>query len=362
MQIKSDGQNYAPKGKAAPVCGKGEFPVGVIGLDHGHIFGMSNGLMEAGATLALVYDPDKEKAEAYCRRYDGVKLARCKEEILENDQIRLIMSASVPDERCSLGIEAMEHGKDYFSDKPPLITAGELAITRDAVRRTKRKYAVYYSERRHVEAAVYAQKLLQEKAIGDVISISGFGPHRLSPGTRPEWFFQRKRYGGILVDIGCHQIEQMLIYAGAGDAVVEKSRVGNYQHGQYPDFEDFGDMMLTCSNGVAAYARLDWFTPDGLGAWGDGRTLIVGSDGYIELRKYIDVARDKEGDHLYLVNHEGEQHIQAGGQAGFPFFGQLIRDCLDGTENAYDQEIEFKAIELAIQAQEMATVVRQERV
>lgn len=358
MQIKSDGQNYAPKGKSDPVCGKDEFPVGVIGLDHGHIFGMSNGLLEAGATLALVYDPDKEKARAYCQRYDGVKMAHCKEEILENDHIKLIMSASVPDQRCRLGIEAMEHGKDYFVDKPPLITAEELDLARDAVRRTKRKYAVYYSERRHVEAAVYAQKLLREKAIGDIISISGFGPHRLSLGTRPDWFFDRKRYGGILVDLGCHQIEQMLIYAGAAGAVVEKSRVGNYKHKEYPDFQDFGDMMLTCDNGVAAYARLDWFTPDGLGAWGDGRTLIVGSDGYLEIRKYIDVARDKEGDHLYLVNHEGEQHIQAAGMAGFPFFGQLIRDCLDGTNYAYDQEIEFKAIQLAIQAQEQAAVIQ----
>ena len=362
MQMKSDGQNYAPMGKSAPVCGKNEFLVGVIGLDHGHIFGMSNGLLEAGASLALVYDPDPQKVEAYCKRYDGVRAARCKEEILENDRIRLIMSASVPDERCRLGIEAMEHGKDYFADKPPLITADELARAREAVQYTKRKYAVYYSERRHVESAVYAQKLLQERAIGDVISVSGFGPHRLSPATRPEWFFDRKRYGGILVDIGCHQIEQMLIYAGASDAVVEKSRTANFKHAQYPDFEDFGDMMLTLNNGAAAYARLDWFTPDGLGAWGDGRTLIVGSDGYIEIRKYIDVARDKEGDHLYLVNHEGERHIQAAGQAGFPFFGQLIRDCLDGTAAAYDQEIEFKAIELAIRAQEAAVRIRQERV
>lgn len=357
MQIKSDGQNYAPKGKARPVCGKGEFPVGIIGLDHGHIFGMSNGLMEAGASLSLVYDPDPAKVAAYCQRYEGVKAARCKEEILENDHIRLIMSASVPDERCSLGIEAMEHGKDYFADKPPLITEEQLSLAREAVKRTNRKYAVYYSERRHVEAAVYAQKLLEEKAIGDIICINGFGPHRLSLPTRPDWFFDKKRYGGILVDIGCHQIEQMLVYAGAKDAVIEKSRTGNLKHKEYPGFEDFGDMMLTCDNGVAAYGRLDWFTPDGLGAWGDGRTIIVGSDGYIEIRKYIDVANDKEGDHLYLVNHEGERHIRAAGQIGFPFFGQLIRDCLDRTDNAYDQETEFKAIELAIRAQTMANVI-----
>lgn len=354
MQIKADGQTYAPTGLAKHVCGPDDFPVGIIGLDHGHIYGMSNGLMEAGAKLALVYDPDPQKIAEYCARYSQVKPARCKEEILENDQIRMVLSASIPNERCPLGIEVMEHGKDFFTDKPPLTTAQQLNQAKDAVKRTGRKYAVYYSERRHVEAAVYAQKLLEEKAIGQVISIAGFGPHRASLPTRPQWFFEKEKYGGILVDIGCHQIEQMLIYAGASDAAIEQSRIGNLYHPEYPGFEDFGDMTLTCSNGVAAYGQLHWFTPNGLGAWGDGRTLITGTDGYIELRKYIDVARDKEGDHIYLVNHEGERHIKAAGTIGFPFFGQLIRDCLDGTSLAFDQEIEFKAIELAIQAEKQA--------
>lgn len=357
MQIKADGQNYAPKGEVKAVCQKGEFPVGIIGLDHGHMYGMSNGLVEAGATLAMVYDSDPEKVAAYCARYEGVKAARCREEILEQEQIKMIMSAAIPSQRCEIGILAMEHGKDYFADKPPLLTMKQLEQAKEAVVRTGKKYAVYYSERRHVEVAVYAQKLLQERAIGDIISISGFGPHRASLSTRPDWFFDKEQYGGILVDIGCHQIEQMLVYAGASDAKIEKSRIANFKHKDYTGFEDFGDMMLTCDNGVATYARLDWFTPDGMGAWGDGRTFITGTDGCMELRKYIDVANDGEGDHLYLVNHEGERHIKAAGKAGFPFFGRLIRDCLDRTAHAYDQAIEFKAIELAIQAEEMAQVI-----
>ena len=351
MQIKADGQNYAPKGISSPVCGKGEFPVGVIGLDHGHIYGMSNGLTEAGATIDKVYDSNKEKLDEYCRRYPGAKPAASPEEILDDDRIKMIVSASIPSERCDLGLKAMSRGKDYFTDKPPLINLEQLELAKAAVRKYNRKYAVYYSERRHVEAAVYAEKLLSENAIGRVINIMGWGPHRASVSTRPDWFFYKSRYGGILVDIGCHQIEQILIYAGARDAVVEKSRVANYGHKNTPGFEDFGDMMLTCDNGTTAYSRLDWFTPDGLGAWGDGRTLIIGTDGYIEIRKYLDVANDREGDHIYLVNHEGERHIKAAGLIGFPFFGRLIRDCLDRTHTAFDQEIEFKAIELAVKAE-----------
>ncbi len=352
--MKADGQSYAPTGKTVPVCGKDEFPVGVIGLDHGHIYGMCNGLAEAGASISMVYDPDPEKAEAFCRIYKGVKRTFSAEEILDHNRIRMIASASVPSDRCTLGIEAMARGKDFFTDKPPLINMQQLRAARDAVQRYQRKYAVYYSERRHVEAAVYAEKLLKENAVGRVINIMGWGPHRSSVSARPGWFFDKSRYGGILVDIGCHQIEQILTYSGAESAVIEKSRIANFAHQDTPGFEDFGDMMLTCDNGTTAYSRLDWFTPDGLGAWGDGRTLIVGTEGYIEIRKYLDVARDKAGDHIYLVNHEGERHIKAAGLIGFPFFGKLIRDCLDRTNTAFNQETEFKAIELAIMAEEMA--------
>ena len=354
MQKKADGQNYAPKGHVKAVCAPGEFKVGVIGLAHGHIFGMTNGITEAGATVVSVYDPSAEKIAEYLQQNPKVKVADSEDEILENPEINMIMSAAIPSERCRIGIAAMKHGKDYFADKPPLITLTQLEDAKKVVEETGRKYAVYYSERRHVEGAVYAQKLLEENKIGDIVCINGFGPHRAALSTRPDWFFDKNKYGGILTDIGCHQIEQMLIYAGATDAKIEKSRVGNRFHKNTPGFEDFGDMMLTCNNGVPCYSRLDWFTPAGLGAWGDGRTFIIGTKGYIEIRKYIDVARDREGDQIYLVDEQGEHHINAAGTVGFPFFGALIRDCLDRTNLAFNQDIEFKAIELAIRAEAMA--------
>ncbi|MEA5015768.1 MAG: Gfo/Idh/MocA family oxidoreductase [Candidatus Limiplasma sp.] len=354
MTQKADGQNYAPKGKAAPVCGPGEFPVGVVGLDHGHIYGMCNGLCEAGAVIARVYDPDGEKVEAFCKVFPQARAAQSREEVLGDPAIRLIASASIPSERAELGLCALDHGKDFFSDKPPCVTQEEVERIRRRTAQTGRKYLVYYSERLHVEGAVYAEQLISQGAIGRVVQVMGWGPHRASVETRPPWFFDPARYGGILVDIGCHQLEQILAYAGAQDAQISLSRVANYNNPQHPEFEDFGDVTLVCDNGVAGYCRLDWFTPDGLGAWGDGRTLIVGTEGYIEIRKYIDIAHSQEGDHVYLVNREGERMIRAAGQCGFPFFGRLIRDCLDRTETAMTQAHALRAIELAIQAQNMA--------
>jgi predicted dehydrogenase len=271
--------------------------------------------------------------------------------------VRLVAAAAVPADRCALGLRVMDAGKDYFTDKAPMTTLDQLAQARAKVTETGRKYMVYYSERLHVEAAVYAGQLIHGGAIGRVVQVIGTGPHRISLPTRPDWFFQKSRYGGILIDIGSHQIEQFLYYAGAKDARVLHAKVANYKFKDYPELEDFGDATLLADNGATNYFRVDWFTPDGLRTWGDGRTFVLGTDGYIEMRKYIDVAREPVGDHLFLVNHEGEQHLQLHGKVGYPFFGDLILDCLNRTENAMTQAHAFKAAELCLKCQEAAIKV-----
>ena len=356
---RADGMNYAPQGKPNPVVKKGEFRFAAVGLDHGHIYGMSNGLVEAGAEAAWVYDPDPRKIETYVKLFPDVKVAESEEQILSDETIHLVAGACIPAERCGLGLRVMEAGKDYFADKPPLITLSQLEQAKQKVQETGQKYAVYYSERIHVEAAVYAGHLIKDGAIGKVVQVVNLAPHRMNPDSRPDWFFDNNQYGGILCDIGSHQIEQFLTYAGAKDAQVLHSKVGNYTMPEHPNFEDFGDATLMADNGATMYFRVDWFNPAALPVWGDGRTFILGTKGYIELRKYIDVGRDPQSDHVYLVNDEVEQHIPVYGKVGFPFFGQLVLDCLNRTENAMTQAHAFKTIELGIKAQMQAQTIAQ---
>ncbi len=357
--MKADGMNYAPKGKPRPVVGPGEFSFSAMALDHGHIYGMCNGLIEAGATLKYVYDPDPDKVARFLKAFPQAIPAQSKQEVLSDQDTRLVAAAAITNLRCPLGLEVMEAGKDYFTDKAPLTTLAQLAQARETVKRTGRKYMVYYSERLHVESAVYAGDLIRQGAIGQVLQVIGLGPHRLNAPARPEWFFVREQYGGILCDIGSHQIEQFLYYTGARDATITSSQIANYAHPQYPELDDFGDCMLLGDNGCTGYFRVDWFTPDGLRSWGDGRTLILGSEGYIELRKYIDVAtQDGQGDQLILVNGAGEQRFSLSGQVGFPFFGQLILDCIHRTELAMSQAHAFKAAELCVRAQMEACKIR----
>lgn len=221
--------------------------------------------------------------------------------------------------------------------------------------KTGQKYMVYYSERLHVEGAILAGYMIDQGEIGKVISVTGFGPHRLGAAGRPRWFFEREKYGGILCDIGSHQIEQYLHFAGEEDATVQLARIGNYAHPEYPELEDFGDCSILGKNGSTNYFRVDRFNPDGLRTWGDGRTFILGTEGFIEIRKYINLAADTvDGNHVFLVNGKGEKYVNATGVTGYPFFGQLILDCLNRTENAMTQAHAFKAAELCLIAQQKA--------
>jgi predicted dehydrogenase len=352
-----DGMIYAPSGRPRPVCEPGEFLFAAVGLDHGHIYGMCNGLLEAGGQLRWVYDPDPEKVAAFRRRYPDVEVAVSEQAVLDDERVSLVAAASVPADRAGLGVRVMAHGKHYFVDKPPLTSLGQLAEAKAAVQRTGRKYAVYYSERLHVESAVYAGQLIAEGAIGRVVQVLGTGPHRLNAASRPDWFWERARFGGILCDIGSHQVEQVLFFGGCDEAEITSSRVANYAHKEHPTFEDFGDFTVVLDNGATGYCRVDWFTPDGLGTWGDGRTFILGTEGYLELRKYTDVAREPGGDHVYLVDGKGEHHIPVAGKVGYPFFGRLILDCLEGGERAMTQAHAFAAAELCLIAQQQAVRV-----
>jgi predicted dehydrogenase len=351
---KTDGMNYAPKGKPNPVVKPGEFVFSAIRLDHGHIRGMCNGLIEAGATLKWVYDPDPAKVESFRAQYPQARVARSLDEVLNDADVRLVACAAVASERGPIGCTVMEAGKDYFSDKAPFTTLGQLADARAVVARTGRKHMVYFAERIHNESAMYATDLLAQGAIGKVLHVACIAPHRLNKATRPAWFFEHDKYGGILCDIGSHQFEQFLTYTGSTDGTVTHATVGNLANPDKPGLEDFGEACLNLNSGALSYLRVDWMTPDGLSVWGDGRTFILGTEGTIELRKYVDVARERTGDQVYLVDAKGEHHVCVAGKVGYRFFGEFILDCLHRTEKAMTQAHAFKAAELALVSQASA--------
>ncbi|MDF3127753.1 Gfo/Idh/MocA family oxidoreductase [Kiritimatiellaeota bacterium B1221] len=356
MSEARDGMNWAPTAaKPEPVVAKGEFIFASAFFNHGHIYGQTNGLTEAGGVCKWAWDPDSDRLDAFCEKYPEVQRASSYEQILEDPEVQLITAAAIPSDRCEFGIQALRAGKDYFTDKSPFTSLAQLAEAKKAVEETGKKYMCDFSERLHTEAGWYAGELIREGAIGKVIQVMTLAPHNLAKESRPDWFFDKEKYGGILTDIGSHQFEQFLSYAGAKDATVNFARVDNIANADTPGLEDFGEASLTTDNGVSCYCRIDWFNPRGHRSWGDGRTFILGTDGYIEVRKYNDITREpKEDQVVYLVDHEGEKRIPCSGKIGFPFYGQFILDILNRTEKAMTQAHCFKAAELSMKAQKFA--------
>jgi predicted dehydrogenase len=327
-----------------------------IGMNHGHINSQVDSTIRGGGELVSYYAPEPELAAAFGRRYPQAKLARGRQEILEDPSIQLVVSAAIPDERAPLGIEVMRHGKDYMADKPGITTLEQLAEVRRVQAETKWIYSIMYSERFENRATVRAGELVKAGAIGPVMQTIGLGPHRLGAATRPPWFFEKERYGGIICDIASHQFDQFLYFTGSTSGEVVASQVGNLHHPQYPGLEDFGDAMVQ-GNGGTGYIRVDWFTPAGLPTWGDGRLTILGRDGYIEIRKNVDIGGRAGGNHLFLVDGKGVSHIESG-SVELPYGRQLVDDVLNRTETAMTQAHCFLATELALRAQKQARVLR----
>ena len=327
--------------------------MGIIGIDHRHIYTMAQNMVDAGAELAGWWtDGTPGTLEGFVKRFPDLPRVDDYRRLLDDPTIDLILLAGIPADRADMAVAAIEAGKDVMTDKPGCTTLEQLVRLREVIARTGRIWSVDFSERFEVECVTRAAELVAEGAVGRVVQTVGIGPHRLNRATRPDWFFQRVRYGGILVDIASHQIDQFLYFTGSTEARVTMASVGNFANPGDGGLQDFGQIALESDQGHG-YFRVDGYTPDALPTWGDGRLTILGTEGTLELRKYVDVGGAAGTDHLFLVTGTRCERISGVG-AGLPYFARLIADIRDRTETAMPQAHAFTVMELVLQAQEMA--------
>ena len=325
----------------------------VLGIDHGHIFDMLDEMIKEGCNCNHFWTKGSPLTlKEFNQKYPNIKRVENKSEILENDKIDMILISSIPKDRANLSIEALKSGKDVMVDKPGCTSLDQLDNLKQAVKETGKIWSVNFSERFHVAAVAKAEELVAEGKIGKVKQTMGTGPHRQGNYERPDWFYDRESYGGVITDIGSHQIHQFLVFTGSNKAKVTHALVENTTKRQFPGFQDFGEINLT-GNGGHGYIRLDWFTPDALPTWGDGRLFILGDKGFIEIRKYTDLAKSDSGNHLYYANNEEVKYLDCK-NVKLPYFRNLIEDVLNRSETACKQELTYLTMELAIKAQEIA--------
>jgi len=327
--------------------------IAAIGLSHNHIFGQIDVLLKRGAELVWFWGAEPDRVAEFSKRYPQAKLARDIDEILEDPAIDLVVSAPIPCERAALGVQVMQHDKDFSTAKPAFTSLDQLEAVRRVQAETERIFAVFFAERLDNPSTVKAAEMARSGAIGQVIQTVGFGPHKLlNHGYRPDWSFDTQYYGGILNDLASHQIDQFLYFTQSTSAEIVQAQVGNFRFHQFPNFEDFGDLTIR-SDHATGYVRVDWLTPEGLGSWGDVRLFVLGTEGYIELRKNIDVTGRSGTNHLFVVDQQGSRYIDCSAEP-LPYGAQLISDVQNRTETAISQAHVFLTCELILKAQAMA--------
>ena len=329
------------------------FKLGVLGIDHGHIFGMLGRMLEQGCICdAFWTNGPAVTKKKFGQVFPALAEISDRRRILDDPDVKMVLISAIPAQRAGLAIEAMKAGKDVMVDKPGCTTQEQLDEIREVQERTGRIWTVNFSERFEVPAVTKAEELVFGGAIGRVIQTIGIGPHKQNLATRPNWFFDTEQFGGILCDIGSHQIDQFLHFTGSTEATIAHALDENTTIPERPGFQDFGEVVLRSDQGHC-YIRVDWFTPDGLPTWGDGRLFIQGTEGQIELRKYTDIGRPHRTNTLLLVNGSKNEMIPCD-DAGLPYFSRLVRDVEERSETAVAQAHTFTTMRLAIEAQTKA--------
>jgi predicted dehydrogenase len=168
----------AEPGQDADTKPKYSIKFAVCGMSHDHIHGMIGAVQRGGGVMVAAWGGEEDKLATFKKRYPDVKIVATQDEIINDPSIQLVLSSQIANERAGIGIRAMKHGKDFLSDKPGITTLEDLAAVRKTIAETKKIYAIMYSERLEVKAAVKAGELVLEPR-----SIRRHPlRHRLTPG------------------------------------------------------------------------------------------------------------------------------------------------------------------------------------
>jgi len=329
------------------------FDFAVSGINHNHIYGQVDAMLDAGCRLTAFYAPEDDLAAQFAKAYPDAKRVADEREILDDPAVLLVVGAGIPGERAAMALRAMRAGKDVMVDKPGCTTEAQLDELKRVQAETGRIYSICYSEHYLQKSTVAAAQLVADGAIGRVVNTIGLGPHRIGLNPRPEWFWDPERGGSILVDIAAHQFEQFLFFTGSTSARILNAVETNFDHPDLAPWNDYGHAVVA-SDTATGFIRVDWLTADGSPAWGDGRLFLMGTQGNIELRKYMDTEGRPGGDHLFLTDTKGTRYVDCA-DTRLDYGERLRDDVLNRTATAMDQAHCFRAMELALEAHRVAT-------
>jgi len=327
--------------------------IALVGADHNHLYEIIDRLVKAGAS-AVAHTAEGQFVEHYSG-WQASSAEASIDDILADDTIDLIVTAAIPNRRASIALAAIEAGKHVISDKPGLTTTDQLDAVRAAIAgRPGRPWTVLFTERFENRAINEAVRLAKSGAVGTVVHVVGAGPHTMWAKRRPDWFWDPDATGGILVDVGSHQVDQFMSITGAvaADVSIVSSMVGNVASADHPAMQDIGSMTLA-AGAVVGDHRLDYLTARGLGTWGDCRLMIVGTEGTIEARANVDVAGADGAEHLIVVDADGTRRVDISGVV-VDWAEHALADLADGGERLMTQQHAIDVTDVCLRAQAAA--------
>lgn len=261
-----------------------ELRVAMAGLAHGHGTGFLKSLSALpGVKIVGFFDSENPQAAKQASEEFGTPVYEDLEQLLRHAGANMMLTAAVNDKKSQYIVQALDAGLHCMADKPLVSSMEELESIERALERNKSSKLYLMLTERFNAALVAAKQIVDRGEIGRVTNIVAIRPHRLNPEARPAWMFDSRRYGGILNDIGIHDLDIARWFTGNEMDRVLAASTSNHRSCCFTDFNDNGEAMVRMKDGAIAFIYVHWMTPDAYPAHGETRFIITGTRGQIEV-------------------------------------------------------------------------------
>ena len=202
-----------------------------------------------------------EIARNHAEKTLGISVATTgMEDWLNNPEVDTVVIGGAFGTRGKACIEALEHGKHIFCDKPICTDLAELAEIR-RLSREKNLMVGCLLDLRDIASVTAAKELFESGEMGEIKNISFTGQHYIDYTNRPGWYFEEGMHGGTLNDIAIHGIDMLPFLTGHSINKVYCARTWNGFAYKNPEFEDCAHFMAETDKGAGVVADVSYSGP-----------------------------------------------------------------------------------------------------
>ena len=290
-----------------------EIKIAMAGLAHGHgIAFLDSALKFDGVSVVGFYDDENPLSAQEASKTFNAPVYNDLDELLQKSGANTLLTAAINSSKADIIVKAVEAGLHIISDKPLVTKMDDLNRITDALEKNKNVKLYLMLSERYSPVLVTTKNLIDAGEIGQVVNIINMRPHRLRPQGRPAWMFDSKQYGGILNDIGVHDIDIAVWLSGCEVDKILAASVSNKRFNEFDDFDDNGEAMLRLKNGCIVFILESWLTPEKYPHHGEMKFIVHGTKGQITVdpqNKKVTIYSDSKKQHNVKVKNPAETYV-----------------------------------------------------